>query len=157
GKSEDLWATRVDLLGERAELEKSDGDTKRALDSINRAIEESKEHGDDERLWLNTYSRSNIHFSLADAKRETYVNLPCDTKLTWPGCKALAEEVRNHLSEALNDTVQAVEITRKLGHDAFAQSFASETPAIEKERQVFEVLVATKQAAYIAHQAEPAN
>lgn len=148
GQNKDLWGIRVDLLGERGELELADGEVGKALLTIGDAISEAEQHGDQERLWVNLYSRSSIHHTLSDGKRQGYLNLPYDSPKAWEACEKLANEIRNHLSQAVSDTERASRISKELGHDAFAQAVASEIRPLQELRQAFEVVVATKRTAY---------
>ena len=116
--------------------------------TIGDAISGSEEHSDKERLWVSLYSRSSIHHSLSDVKRQTYFNLPYNSPKAWEACKNMADQVRNHLNQALSDMERASQISSELGHQAFAQTIASEIRPLQELRQAFEVLVTGKQAAY---------
>ena len=148
GQDARLWGIQVDLLGERAELELTQGELEQALITIGSAISGAEQHNNQERLWINLYSRSSIHHNLADAKRQRYVNLPFDNRKAWEACERLAGEIRNHLTEALNDTERARRIAADLRNQAFADSMAVEIDGFQALQKSFEQLVAGKKAQY---------
>jgi CHAT domain-containing protein len=147
-QNKDLWQIRVDLLGERAELELADGELEKALLTIGDAISDSEQHGDKERLWGNLYSRSGIHHNLSEGMRQTYVNLPFNSPKAWEACEKLEDEIRNHIDQGASDLERATQISRELGHEAFAQMIAREIPEYQKLRKAFEDIVTTKNLQY---------
>ena len=147
----------IDVLGEKAELELSDGQTAEALTTIQLAVKGAEEIGDRDRRWQSLLSRSSIHHWAATALGESYNGMPYMTANQCTACEAVAHQVLDTIQQGIQDSERAGEISGQLGHAYISKSITSQLPSLKSMAEVFENGVTLRKQACLRNQASGAE
>ena len=136
GTSPEHATLRADILIERADLQSSAGDLDEALASVSQAVVIARKGTDRDLLFNALFNRAGVHNQLTEALFKVYGSLPKVTPEEWQQCQKVAQEMRDHFADAVDDLTQAQAVAVELKQVALADAIQQELVDYAGDRPV---------------------